>query len=82
VYLFKEFGYRRDGQAHLISKEWPFTFHFLARFNIEGTPTEVFEFKNGKEEFYLVDGSSLSFYEKSGLMKDACQQAFERGLEK
>ena len=82
MYLFQEFGYRRDEQAHLISKDWPFTFRFLARFDIEGTPTEVFEFKNGKDEFYLVDGSSLCFYEKRGLIRDACQQAFERGLEK
>ena len=77
MYLFQEFGYRRDEQAHLISKDWPFTFRFLARFDIDGIPTEIFEFKNGEDEFYLVDGSSLCFYEKSGLMKGPSQKSFE-----
>ena len=77
MYLFHEFGYRRDDQVHLISEDWPFTFHFLAKFDIEGTLTEIFEFKNGEDEFYLVDGSSLCIYEKSGLMKNTCLGALE-----
>jgi hypothetical protein len=70
-YLFHEFNYKDEGYGHRISDTWPFTFHFLGRFNIDGTPTDIFEFEKEGVGFYLVDGSSLSLYEKSGLIRNS-----------
>jgi hypothetical protein len=66
-YLFHEFGYDNEDQAKRISDTWPFSFNHIGTFDIAGTKTEVFEFKDGKDDFYLVDGSSLTFYDKNGL---------------
>jgi len=67
-YLFSEFGYGKE-QVDRISENWPFHLSFLKAFQVEGTAVEVYEFKNGDDEYYLVSGPSLSIHEKSGLIK-------------
>ena len=66
-YLFYEFGYEDEDQVDRISDTWPFSFNHVDTFDIAGTKTEVFEFKDGEDEFYLVDGFSLTFYGKGDL---------------
>ena len=66
-YLFYEFGYDDEDQVHRISDTWPYFFKHISTFDIAGIKTEVFEFKDGEDEFYLVDGSSLTFYDKGDL---------------
>ncbi len=66
-YLFHEFGYDDEDQVNRISDTWPFSFSYVGTFDIAGTKTEVYEFKDGEDEFYLVDGSSITFYDKGDL---------------
>jgi len=66
-YLYHEFGYDGEDQVNGISDTWPFSFNHVDTFDIAGTKTEVFEFKDREDEFYLVDGSSLTFYDKGDL---------------
>lgn len=66
-YLYHEFGFNGEDQLNKISDTWPFSFVHVGTFDIAGTKTEVFEFNDGEDEFYLVDGSSLTFYDKGDL---------------
>jgi hypothetical protein len=67
-YLFSEFGYGKE-QADRISEDWPFQFSFLKTFQVEDTAYEVYEFKNGDDEYYIVSGTCFCLYEKSGFLQ-------------
>jgi hypothetical protein len=71
-YLYYEFCFDLDDEADesQICDNWPFSFTYRTNFNIRGNEIKILEFSDGEEDYYLIDGPVLGFYNKSGLSLD------------
>ncbi len=70
-YLFYEFGFDVDeGDIEKVSDDWPFILNKVGIIDIPSGQMEILEFKDEQEEYFVVSGSSLTYYPKAGMGLD------------
>jgi len=63
-YLFYEFGFDDEYEIEEVSEAWPFELRSVGKLR---SGAAVYEFADGTEEFFVIDGSALNFLSKQGL---------------
>ena len=66
-YLFHEFGFDDEYTESDISETFPFELILIDTVDVAEAEAKIFEFVENETDYFLVDGNSLTFYEKSGL---------------
>ncbi len=66
-YLFYEFGKDLEEDESKISQNWPFVLKDKGSFHANEREFYVYEFSDEDDEYYVIDGESLTYVDKSDL---------------